>query len=204
MNAMNAIQATACAEGGPDMDRRPLSLARVVTSGALLLFAGVLSGCGSNQAVYDEAVTEAEYGLAAGLETTVLQTAELLATRAALDEISEGDIVGIFRTDATNYEDIPPNLPESRALFDIVENIDGSVSFSVFFKASFYSAAGLSNTNQSRHTCGTLTGRFTERGLTVADIDCPQALEADAGERSIRVPMTENAVKFGVDVGAPR
>lgn len=186
------------------MVRRPLTLSRVVTSGVLLLLTGVLSGCGSNQAVYDEAVTEAEYGLAAGLETTARQTAELLVTRTALDEISEEDIVGIFRTDATNYEDIPPNLPESRSLFEIVENIDGSVSFSVFFKASFHSAAGLSSTNQSRHTCGTLTGRFTERGLTVADIDCPQALEADAGDRSILVSMTENAAEYGVDVGAPQ
>lgn len=85
-------------------------------------------------------------------------------------------------------------------MFDILENADGSVTFSIFFKDSVYPASGLSSTSVTRHTCGTLTGRFTERALSIGDLDCSPELAEYAGDDSIFVPITQNADDYGVEL----
>ncbi|WP_140403362.1 hypothetical protein [Microbacterium oxydans] len=127
--------------------------------------------------MYEGAVTEAESGLAIGLENTARQLADLLAERTAVSEISADDIVDVFLTDARGYEAGPANPVKTRGVFDIVENGDGSVTFSVFFRSGAYRASGLTSTSQSRHTCGTLTGIFTESALSIGDLECPPEIE---------------------------
>lgn len=183
------------------MDRRSLPLARAIVSGVLLSLIAALAGCGNNQALYEEAKTEAESSIAIELEITAAQTTDLLTQRAAMAEITDEDIIAVFLNDSRSYEAGLPNIVGTRALFDMVENTDGSVTFSVFLRANSYRAAGLSSTNLSRHTCGSLTGQFAKGMLSVADRDCPPEVAAAAAEGSVLLSMTENAAKFGVNVG---
>lgn len=180
------------------MGRRSVPLGRLVASGLILLLVSATAGCGHDR-VYEGAIDEAEYGVALFLENTATRVVDLLSRRTALNEISEEDITATFVNDMRDYAGTGP--VEKRAVFDIVENADGTVTFSVFFGSSAYRAGGLVTTNQSRHSCGTLTGRFTEPALTVDDVDCPPEIEAFAGEESIAVSMTGNAAKHGVEVG---
>lgn len=128
------------------------------------------------------------------------QLADLLAERGAVSDITTDDILDVFLTDARDYEAGPAEPISTRAVFDILENADGSVTFSVFFKDSVYRVSGLSSTSVTRHTCGTLTGTFAERALSIGDLDCPPELAEYAGDDSIFVPMTQNAEKFGVEI----
>lgn len=183
------------------MDWPSVPVVRTVTSGLVLVLVGALAGCGDDDRLYEEAATAAEAGVATSLEITANQTTSLLTERAAVSEISAEDIVAIFLNDARNYEAGPLNVVGTRALFDMVENADGSVTFSVFFRANSYRAGGLSSTSQSRHSCGSITGRFTEDALSVNDLECPPELAAITGESSILLSMTENAAKHGLKVG---
>lgn len=187
-------------EGWPGMNGRTLRWRRAIAAGVALLLIGALAGCGTDGRMYEEAVAGAESSLVTGLEITASQTAQLLAERSAVSEISADDIVDVFLTDARDYEASPPNPVKTRAVFDIVENADGSVTFSLFFKASVYRASGLTSTSQSRHTCGTLTGKFTEPALSIGDRECPPAIEEYAGDDSIFMPMTQNAEKYGAEI----
>lgn len=182
------------------MDRRPLPLARAIACACVVVSVLALAGCGSDRRLNEEAAAAAESGVATSLEITSTQMTDLLATRTAVSEISTEDIVAIFLTDARGYEDGLSEAVKTRALFELTEN-GGLVTFSVFFKASVYRASGLSNTSQSRHSCGEITGRFGEDVLSVSDLDCPPELTAAAGENSLVLSMTENAQKYGVNVG---
>lgn len=182
------------------MNRRSLRWTRVIAAGIAFMLLGSLTACGSGRRMYEEAVAEAERGLALSLEITARELADLLTERAAVSGISADDIVSVFLTDARDYEAGPGEPVITRAVFDIVENADGSVTFSVFFKDSVYRASGLSTTSVGRHTCGTLTGKFAERALSIGDLDCPKELAAYAGDDSVYMPMTQNAEKHGVEI----
>lgn len=180
------------------MDRRSLPLARTFVSGISLMLIGLLAGCGSDRRVYEEAATSAESSVATGLDAAITQTTDLLTERAAVSEISAEDITAVFLTDARNYETGQLDVVKTRALFDLVDNGDGSVTFSVFINASVYRASGLITTSQSRHSCGAITGRFGEGVLSVDDLDCPAVFEQRAGEDSVNLSMTANGEKYGV------
>ena len=185
----------------PGLNRRSLRLTRIFAAGVALMLLGSLAACGTDRRVYEEAVASAESGLAISLEITARELADLLSERAEVSDISADDIVNVFLTDARNYEAGPGEPVITRAVFDIVENADGSVTFSVYFKDSVYrGAVGLSTISVGRHTCGTLTGRFTERALSIGDLDCPQELAAYAGDESVYMPMAENAEKHDVEI----
>lgn len=184
------------------MGRRSLPLVRAIVSGMVLVAIGSLACCDSSRILFEQAEADAEEGVALSLEITLRQTADLLAERAAQGEISGGDILAIFGADVRDYEATPPSVPETRALIDLLENADGSVTFSVFFQAKTYRAAGLSSVNLTRYSCGTLIGRFGYSTLSVADLVCPPEFEDVAGENSLPLSMTENAVKHGVNVNA--
>lgn len=182
------------------MGWRSLPLRRFGASIVMVTLVGSTVGCGSHR-VYEGAVDEAESGVAILLEITAAQTADLLLGHTALSEVSEEDITTTFANDMRGHMESSPGPVEKRGVFDIVENPDGTVSFSVVLGSSVFRSGGLITTNQSRHSCGTLTGRFTERALTVDDVDCPPEIEAFAGEDSIAVSMTGNAAKHGVEIG---
>lgn len=190
-----------CWRGEPDVDRRSLPVVRAIASALVLMSAAALAGCGSDRRLYEEAATAAESSIATSLEITDTQTTDLLVERAAVSEVSAEDIIAIYLVDARGYEAGLMDAVNTRALFDLAENDDGSVTFSVFFKTSVYRASGLSSTSQSRHTCGEITGRFGEGVLSISDLDCPPAFREVAGERSQFLSMTENAAKYGVNVG---
>ncbi|TCJ28838.1 hypothetical protein E0W80_04900 [Microbacterium sp. PI-1] len=183
------------------MDRRPLPLARTVATAAGLLLIAGLAGCDSGQRIYEEAVTAAEQGVALSLENTTAQISDLLAERSAATEISTEDISAIFLADARGYETEPLDAIQTRALFDMTENSDGSLTFSIFIVDSVYRASGLTTTSQSRYSCGEITGRFGGGALSVEDLDCPPVFQQRAGDESVYLSMTANAEKYGVSVG---
>ncbi|CAH0171871.1 hypothetical protein SRABI76_01303 [Microbacterium oxydans] len=183
------------------MDRRSLPLARTAAAATVLLFIGGLAGCDGGQRIYEEAVTEAEQGVALSLEITTTQATDLLAERSAASEISTEDIISIFLTDARNYETEPLDAIQTRALFGMRENSDGSVTFSIFIVDSVYRASGLTTTSQSRHSCGEITGRIGAGVLSFEDLDCPPVFVQRAGDESVSLSMTDNAEKYGVSVG---
>lgn len=164
------------------------------------MLTGALTACGNDRRMYEEAVASAESGLAIGLEITARELTDLLSERATVSEFTANDIVDVFLADARNYEAGPGEPVKTRAVFDIVENADGSVTFSVFLKESVYRASGLTSTSQARHTCGSLTGKFAEPGLTIGDLDCPPAIAEYAGDDSLFLSMTQNAEKYGVEI----
>lgn len=182
------------------MNRRPQPLVRAVASGLLLVAAAALAGCGSDRRLYEEAATEAEAGVATSLELTASQATALLAESSGASDISPDDIAGIFLLDARGYEAGLVGPVKTRALFDLVEHDDGTVTFSVFLRDSVYRSSGLTNTSQTRHSCGELVGRFGEGVLSLNDLDCPAEFESAAGEDSQPLSMTENAAKYGVNV----
>lgn len=167
----------------------------------MVTLVGSTVGCGSDR-VYEGAIDEAESGVAILLEITAAQTADLLLGHAAFSEVSEEDITTTFVNDMRGYAETSPGPLGERGVFDIAENPDGTVSFSVILGSSAFRSGGLITTNQSRHSCGILTGRFNERALKVDDVDCPPEIEAFAGEDSIAVSMTDNAAKHGVEIEA--
>lgn len=184
------------------MNRRPQPLVRSVASGLLLVAAAALVGCGSDRRLYEEAATEAESGVATSLELTASQATALLAESSGASDISPDDIDGIFLLDARGYEADLVGPVKTRALFDLVEHDDGTVTFSVFLRDSVFRSSGLTTTSQTRHSCGELVGRFGEGVLSVNDLDCPAEFESAAGEDSQPLSMTENAAKYGVNVGS--
>ncbi|MEJ1154443.1 hypothetical protein [Microbacterium marmarense] len=182
------------------MGRRPIPVARPLASGLLLALVCVSAvGCGTSRA-YTQAVEEAELGVALLLSITETDTANLLADHTALGEISSDDIATVFFNDMREYTGEEPGPAEERAVYDIIENPDGSVSFLVFFGAGAFASSGLVTTNQSRHSCGSLAGRFAERELTVTDVDCPPEITRFAGDSSIALSMTENATKYAAEI----
>lgn len=185
----------------PELDGRSLPVVRAIAFGLALASFAALAGCGSDRRLYEEAVIEAESGMASSVERTVAQTTDLLTHRAAVSGISADDIVVVFLIDARGYESGPLDAVKTSALFDLAENADGSVTFSVFLKTSVYRASGLSSTTLTRYSCGAITGRFGEGVLSLSDLDCPSELAATAGEDSRPLSMTKNAAKYGVNVG---
>lgn len=183
------------------MDRRSLPLARAVAWGLVVMAVAALAGCESDRRFYEQAVSDAERGVALSLETMTTDTTDLLEERAALSEISTEDIVAIFLTDARSYETEPLEAIQTRALFGMTENSDGSVTFSVFIVDSVFASSGLSTTSPSRHSCGEITGRFEEGVISIGDLDCPPVFVQRAGEDSKYLSMTANAEKYGVSVG---
>lgn len=91
------------------MNRRSLRWMRPIAAGVALVLTGALGACGTARRMNEEAVAAAESGLATGLEITARETAELLADRTAVSEISAEDIVDAFLTDARGYEASPAN-----------------------------------------------------------------------------------------------
>jgi hypothetical protein len=181
---------------------RPLSIgARFAATVPLLVLVGVVAGCGSDR-VYEDAVNEAESGVAAHLEITAREVSHLLEGHASLSAVSEQDIAAAFLNDLRGYTGQSAGPSDNRAVYDIVQEADGTVVFSVFFGSTAYGAGGLVTTNQFRHSCGTISGRFAEAAIALGDADCPAAIERLAGEESLAVSMTENAAKHGVDVEA--
>lgn len=185
------------------MERRRLLLVRRIS--LLLILANVftLSGCHSSR-IYDDAVDSAERGVALYLESTADETSKLLESHAALSELSEEDIRFAFLNDLRGYTEESRSPDDKKAVFDIIENPDGTVTFFVFFGSSVFSAGGLTSTNVSRHSCGALTGRFTEPDLVVRDADCPPTIASFAGVDSRPLSMTENAAQHDVVVGGSR
>lgn len=183
------------------MGRRALPLTALKATVLVAAIACLTTACGSDR-VYEDAVENAEAGVAVHLEITARETSNLLATHASLSDVSQDQIAAAFLNDLRGYTGDTAAPSDKRAVYDIAEMPDGTVTFSVFFGSSTSGAGGLVTTNQSRHSCATISGRFTEATLTVDDAECPAVIEQLAGEESIPVSMTENAAKHGVDVGA--
>ena len=179
---------------------RSLSLRRLGASIFSLTLVFAMVGCTSDR-VYEEAVRAAESGVAVVLEATTERTVELLSSHSAISEISEDDIVVTFVNDMRGYTRDLPGPVTKQGVFDVTESSDGTVSFSVFFGSSVFRSGGLVTTNQSRHSCGIITGRFTEREFAIEDLACPPEIRALAGEDSIAVSMTENALEYNVEIG---
>ena len=151
--------------------------------------------------VHEEAVDEAETGVAVLLDYTVVETSDLMSEHTALSELSHDAITQAFVNDLRGFTSSSPQPGEKRGVYDIAQSDDGRVTFSVFFGSSVFRSGGLVTTNVSRHSCGTITGRFSERDLSVQDASCPPDITTWAGEESAAVSLTKMQAKYEETTG---
>ncbi|WP_091230213.1 hypothetical protein [Microbacterium sp. 3J1] len=83
-------------------------------------------------------------------------------------------------------------------MFDIVENADGSVTFSVFSRAWIELPDCLPLAD--RVTPVECSPASSPNPLSIGDLDCPPAIEEDAGDDSILMSTTQNAEQYGAEI----
>lgn len=178
---------------------RSLPLTRLLATAGVLATVSSVVGCGPNP-VYQDTVERAESGVAIALRNTATQTANLLVEYPSLDDIPQERLVRVFLNDLRGDPETWAPIRDRRGVYDIVEEPDGTISFSVLLASSASGAGGLVTTIQRRHSCGVLTGRFSDREMSVVDAECPPHVDAIGGQSSIALSMTQNAAKHGIDI----
>lgn len=155
-----------------------------------------LTGCTDVSA---ETAQRAESGLAVVLKRTLDDTSELLSTRASLDAVSTGELAAALGADL-RPDSQTGNVMDGRGVYSITTEPAGSTVFSVFFVSSAFGSGGLVTTNITRHSCGTLSGTFSDPAVIVADTSCPPEVAARAGSESREVSLTTVAENNSVQI----
>lgn len=149
------------------------------------------AGCANRPSVAEEANRSAEEGVAIAVQFAQDGTASLLASHTDLLELTQDELVSVFRIDLRNNTGAtPPPIIGGTALYGLTDDGGGHVTFSVAAASSAYRASGLVTYNTSRHSCAYLSGQFGSAELEVTDADCPPLIAAAAGSDSEYVPMS--------------
>lgn len=175
---------------------------RFVAIASLSAIALAVTGCAGSERAYGEASRRAEAGLASALEYMSHRASAVIAGRAAVTDVTAEDIAQAFINDLRQFPQTGITPQDNLGLYDLASGPEGEVRFSVFISSSSYSASGFISTNQTRYSCGVLSGRFGADNVAVGDAECPSRLKPLIGSDAVAVSLLNTAEKFDVQIGA--